>query len=128
MMRKLQLDLQIAKLKEDTLNEAPSRVTSKGPKGFRARADKLVADLSAGMEDSVVQKRFNNRAKVTLANAQIVVNNNARLRAIDAAKQPNMPGSSKLKLNSRALKAQTHWTDRKRTGAAISLRDRWRGQ
>lgn len=81
-----ELDLQVAELKQQTLNEAPSRVTSKGPKGFRARADKLVADLSAGMEDSVVQKRFNNRAKVTLANAQIVVNNNARLRAIDASK------------------------------------------
>lgn len=81
-----ELDLQVAELKRQALNEAPSRVTSKGPKGFRARAEELVSNLSLKMDDSVVQKRFNNRAKETLANAQIVVNNNARLRAIDASK------------------------------------------
>ena len=81
----VELGLQLASLEDKTRNMSPSQIMGKGPKSFTSQADQIVSKLATSMQDSVVAKRFNNRAKVTLANKSISVNKQARTRQIQAS-------------------------------------------
>ena len=74
---------ELAQYKLDTVTEDPSVTLSKGPKGFKARSEFLLTKYTDLIEDSVVRRRFKNRGRVTLANANITVNNNARKKSIN---------------------------------------------
>ena len=86
----VQLNTQLASLKDKMLTTSPSVVTSKGPQGFRARADMIVQKLTEGIDDSAVVRRFKRQSLVTLANASISVNKNARARQIQASYDSEM--------------------------------------
>ena len=86
----VQLNTQLASLKDTMLTTSPSVVTSKGPQGFRARADMIVQKLTEGIDDSAVIRRFKKQSLVTLANANISVNKNARARQIQASYDAEM--------------------------------------
>ena len=81
----VELGLQLASLEDKTRNMSPSQIMGKGPKSFTSQANQIVSKLATSMQDSVVAKRFNNRAKVTLANKSISVNKQARTRQIQAS-------------------------------------------
>tara|TARA_A100001515_G_scaffold131158_1_gene118767 strand:- start:778 stop:2562 length:1785 start_codon:yes stop_codon:yes gene_type:complete len=115
-----ELDLQIAALKNQTLSESPSLVTSKGPKGFRARAAERLQRIANNIDDSVVVRKLNSRAKITLANAEITVNNNARLRAIEASKAAEFARIKKEELVL-ARPASTDISDPEKAAARLYL-------
>lgn len=81
----VELGLQLASLEDKTRNMSPSQIMGKGPKSFTSQANEKVIKIATSMQDSVVAKRFKNRAKVTLANKSISVNKQARTRQIQAS-------------------------------------------
>ena len=81
----VELGLQLASLEDKTRNMSPSEIMGKGPKSFTSQANEKVINIATSMQDSVVAKRFKNRAKVTLANKSISVNKQARTRQIQAS-------------------------------------------
>ena len=81
----VELGLQLASLEDKTRNMSPSQIMGKGPKSFTSQANEKVINIATSMQDSVVAKRFKNRAKVTLANKSISVNKQARTRQIQAS-------------------------------------------
>ena len=76
---------QLASLQLEVEQENPATVMGDGPRSYKARANKIVKQISLGIDDSVVQKRFKNNSNLTLANNSIRVNANAQKRIYDAA-------------------------------------------
>ena len=87
---------ELAQYKLDTLQEDPSVTLSKGPKGFKAKSEFLLTKYTEKIEDSVVRRRFKNRGRVTLANANITVNNNARKKSINNVIQTGYDRANQL--------------------------------
>ena len=87
---------ELAQYKLDTLQEDPNVTLSKGPKGFKAKSEFLLTKYTEKIEDSVVRRRFKNRGRVTLANANITVNNNARKKSINNVIQAEYDRANRL--------------------------------
>ena len=87
---------ELSQYKLDTVTEDPSVTLSKGPKGFKAKSEFLLTKYTEKIEDSVVRRRFKNRGRVTVATANITVNNNARKKSINNVIQAEYDRANQL--------------------------------